>query len=254
MIERKKAQDAFKKYVAPYDVTNEKIALKISHTYRTAQVSEGIVKSLKMDDNNVDLAWLIGLLHDIGRFDQLRIYDTFDDRNSIDHADFGVKLLFEDGLIRKFISETKYDSIIYKAIKNHNKYEIESGLTEAELVHAKIIRDADKTDIFEVHVREIENNSDTLYDAETIKTQKVSQKVLEAFLNHQLINSKDKKNDIDQFVLLIAFIYDYNYQCGLDIIKQKRYIERMMKVVEGCEETKEQADLIKKTALEFLEK
>ena len=31
------------------------------------------------------------------------------DKESINHAEFGVKVLFEDGLIRKFIETDKYD-------------------------------------------------------------------------------------------------------------------------------------------------
>ena len=36
---------------------------------------------------------LIGLLHDIGRFEQVKVYDTFSDIDSIDHADYGVEIL-----------------------------------------------------------------------------------------------------------------------------------------------------------------
>ena len=54
-------------------------------------------------------------------------------------------LLIKD--IRKYIENDKYDEIIRKAIKNHNKFEIEKRLTEKELIFAKIIRDADKIDI-----------------------------------------------------------------------------------------------------------
>ena len=66
------------------------------------------------EDEN--LAKLIALLHDIGRFEQIRLYHTFSDKDSINHAEFGAKLLFEDGLIRKFVETDKYDKIIKNAI------------------------------------------------------------------------------------------------------------------------------------------
>lgn len=253
MIERKKVQEVFKKYVAPYDVTNEKIALKIVHTYHTAQVAEKIAKSIGLDEENIELAWIIGLLHDIGRFEQLRIYNTFDDSKSIDHADFAVKLLFQEGLIRKFIKEDIYDDIIYKAIQNHNKYQIESELSKEEAVHAKIIRDADKTDIFRIHVEEVENKKNVLYNEVNLKTQKISPEVLETFLSNKLIDRKYVKNDIDEFVVNIAFIYDYNYPKGLEIIKEEKYIERIFSLLEGCKETEQQTKTIKQVALDFLE-
>lgn len=252
MIDKRKAQEEFKKYVKPYDITNEKIALKVAHTYRTADIAEQIAKSITTDEENIQLAWLIGLLHDIGRFEQLRIYDTFNDRISIDHAEFGVKLLFEDELIERFVDERKYDNIIYKSIKNHNKYSIEEGLNEQELLHAKIIRDADKTDIFEVHVKDIEMARHVLFDEETIRKEFITPEVLEDFLQHKLADNKKVKNEIDHFILEISLIYDYNFQKGLEIIKEKQYIERMFKLLEGCEETKEQRDLIKREILSYL--
>ena len=68
----------------------------------------------------------------------------------LEHAEFGTKVLFQNNLIRKFIDDDKYDEIISKAIYNHNKYKIQEGLSEIELLQCKIIRDADKLDNFRV--------------------------------------------------------------------------------------------------------
>ena len=103
-----------------------------------------------MNQENIELAKLIALLHDIGRFEQVKQTNDFLDSNNFDHANYGVKVLFEDKLIRKFIENNEYDNIIKKAIYNHNKYKIEENLNDAELLHSKIIRDADKLDNFRV--------------------------------------------------------------------------------------------------------
>ena len=87
-----------------------------------------------MDKENIELAKIIALLHDIGRFEQIKGFKEFDD-TKIEHAEFGVKVLFKDNLIRKFIKEEKYDNIIQKAIYNHNKYKIEENLNDIELLH-----------------------------------------------------------------------------------------------------------------------
>ena len=117
MIDIKKATEAFSEYVKPYDITNGKVILKIEHTFRTVKVAKKIAEDLKLSQEQTLLAQLISLLHDIGRFEQLRIYNTFKDRQSIDHADLGVKILFEDGIIRKFIQDTKYDDIFTFPLK-----------------------------------------------------------------------------------------------------------------------------------------
>ena len=106
-----------------------------------------IAQSLKLKQEDIELAGLIGLLHDIGRFEQLRRYDSFIDSKTIDHAALGIEILFNDGLIELFEIDKQYYSLIKTAIFNHNKYEIEPDLIIIYL-HCQIIRDGDKIDIF----------------------------------------------------------------------------------------------------------
>ena len=232
------AEKEFEKYVEKYDSKNPKIDRKIKHSYRVIDVAEDIAKSLKLTEEDITLAKLIALLHDIGRFEQIRIYNTFSDKDSIDHADFGVKVLFEDNLIRNFIKEDRFDNIIYKSIKNHNKYKIEEGLRERELLHTKIIRDADKTDIFEVYIREIESNEDAIFNFNELPKQKISEKVLEAVKENRLVNSFDTVTEIDKYIRALAFIFDFNYKEGLEIVKNKKYIDRLINRIRTDENSK----------------
>ena len=81
-----KVLDAFAEYTGHYDCSDGKIKLKIDHTYRVAGLCRRIASSLGLNDAEAGLAWVIGMLHDIGRFEQLRKYGTFSDAESIDHA------------------------------------------------------------------------------------------------------------------------------------------------------------------------
>jgi HAD superfamily hydrolase (TIGR01509 family) len=102
VINRKNVINAFAEYVRNYDPSDEKIKLKIDHTYRVAGLCQRIAESLGLSEPDVDIAWLLGMLHDIGRFEQIRRFGTFSDADSVDHAEFGADLLFKEGLIRKF--------------------------------------------------------------------------------------------------------------------------------------------------------
>lgn len=102
VINRKNVINAFAEYVRNYDPSDEKIKLKIEHTYRVAGLCQRIAESLGLSEPDVDIAWLLGMLHDIGRFEQIRRFGTFNDAQSVDHAEFGADLLFKEGLIRKF--------------------------------------------------------------------------------------------------------------------------------------------------------
>ena len=99
MIDFEKAEIAFKKYLQAYNLEYGKIELKIRHTFGVVNASEYIAKELKLSDEDIELAKLIALLHDIGRFEQIKRYDCFIDNKSIDHAILGNEILFNNMII-----------------------------------------------------------------------------------------------------------------------------------------------------------
>lgn len=103
-MDRQRVIKAFQKYTEHYNPEDGKIKLKIDHTYRVAALCERIAKSLGMSEEDVDLAWLCGMLHDIGRFEQIRNFQTFKDADSIDHAHYGVWVLFGTDKIMEFFA------------------------------------------------------------------------------------------------------------------------------------------------------
>lgn len=121
MIDLQYAKKAFENYLNDYDRKNEKIKLKIVHTYGVVECSKKNAEDMKMSAEDCELAQLIGLLHDIGRFEQLKCYNSFEP-GTMDHAAFGVRILFEERLIRRFVEEDKWDEIIKTAIGHHSDY------------------------------------------------------------------------------------------------------------------------------------
>lgn len=85
-IDRTRALAAFKDYTDAYDATNPRIALKVEHTYHVAEACDAVAREQGWQTADIDLAWLCGLLHDMGRFEQLRRWDTFKDAESMSHA------------------------------------------------------------------------------------------------------------------------------------------------------------------------
>ena len=74
MIDIEKAYIEFDKYVSHFNPNNGRIKLKIDHIKRVATMSKKIAKNLNLDEEQVKLAELIGLFHDIGRFKQAELY------------------------------------------------------------------------------------------------------------------------------------------------------------------------------------
>ncbi len=254
MIDLVKAENAFKEYLANYDLEDGSIKLKVTHTYGVVNLSEYISKNLNLSKEDIELAKLIALLHDIGRFEQVKCTSNFSDSKSFDHAIYGVKILFEDGLIRKFINDDSYDEIIFKAIINHNKFKIEDGMNQRELLHAKIIRDADKLDNFRVKETEkFENIFPGVFDEKTLGAEGISDKVFDDFLECKLIKLDDRKTQIDYWICIIAFIFDLNFNISLDFIEKKNYVDILVdRIKYQNTDTKEKMEIIRKCAKEYL--
>lgn len=248
-IDLNKAKEEFIKYTSNYDLENENIDRKKYHSFRVMEISKQIATNMKLEQEEIELATLIGLLHDIARFEQYKQFKTFKDLESFDHGDYAVEILEKD--IRKYIQTEKYDEIIKKAIKNHNKLEIEQKLTEKEELFAKIIRDADKIDILYEAVEMFWKNEE-----EKVNNSIISESVWNQISKEQLIKREKgvKIENIDKVISVIAFIYDINFKESSQILKDKNYIDLIINRFKLKDnETKEKIEEIRKNAKQYLE-
>lgn len=253
MIDIRKAKQVLKQYVSNYDSTNDRIRVKIGHIERVARIAKEIAKSLELEEEDIQLAELIGLLHDIGRFEQVRRYDTFIDQKSVNHGELGVEILFEQGLIREFIKDTQYDEIIKKSILNHNRNQ-DSIQTDKkkELLHSKIIRDADKVDI--IYMLSFENK-ETAWGSNNIDKEKISEEIYREFKEEKAICYDQRKTAVDNLVSHFAYVFDFNYDYALQMVKEKEYFKKIYERFDFEEkETQEKIEEIYKIVEEFLEK
>lgn len=243
MIDRNHVLNEFKTYVADYDISDDKIRLKVVHTYKVAENSERIARSLGLSSEDVDLAWLIGMLHDIGRFEQLRRFHTFVDADSIDHAQFGADLLFEEGLIRRFVEDGKYDDIIETAIRAHNLYILEEDEDARRLMYSKIIRDADKVDIFRVNDA---FPKEVIYDTteEELSKSSLTDEVVEASLKHLTVHRSLKRTPADNIVGHLSLVYGIYYPESIRMLKEQGYLEKLLETRNDNKDTNLKLDTV----------
>ena len=246
-IER--AIEQFKNYASKYIDLNSLCELKLHHTMRVMNLCEKIAISLNFSKEKIELAKLCGLLHDIGRFEQWKRFNTFADSKSIDHGDLGVELLTHNNnkLLRNFIEDEKYDSIILKSIKYHNKYKIPNDLTEQEKEFVKIVRDADKIDILYLYTIE-DIHLDT-------NNEKFSDKIFDCLVNMQEINRKNLDTKADRLAVSLGFLFDINYQKSFSILKNKNYYNKEIDIYKKNTNNKEfinQLEQIKTIINEYL--
>lgn len=250
MIDIENAKKVFKEYVKQYDINDGRIALKVAHIQRVSGISKRIAESLNLSKEDVELAELIGLLHDIGRFEQVRKYNTFVDKNSINHGEYGVKVLFGDGLIEKFNIDEKYYKTIKLAILNHNRAKIEDGLQDNEIIHCKIIRDSDKLDIFHVLITDTLYN---IYGCDSMKDEEFSDEIIREFKEEHYIDYKKRETFADTWICHVAYVYDFNFKDSYKVLVDNDYVNKFYARMDfKKEETIKQADEIIKIANEFV--
>lgn len=283
-INREHIKKTFQEYTDRYDSTNPKIKLKIDHTYRVANLCEQIAQSLELSAAEVDLAWLSGMLHDVGRFEQLRRYNTFSDAQSIDHARFAVELLYDEGLIADYVPEISTTELVADArtwrsmggadesptaqsedmplsdilqtlriaIGEHSAYRIQKGLDERTRMFCQILRDADKVDIFRVIC---DTPMEEVYGFQTkdILRSAITPEVMQAFYEHHAVLRKLKKCPADYIVAHGSLTFELVYPESLRIAKEQGYLKQMMSFQSENPDTAEIFENLRKDLNGYLE-
>lgn len=254
-IDFKHARGVFEDYLNGYDREDEKIKLKIIHTYGVVKSAREIGHRMHLNEEDQQLAELIALLHDIGRFQQLRLYNSFSPY-TMDHAAFGVQLLFEgeNPMISRFIEDRSYDELIRVAIARHSDFRLEGIQDERTLFHAKMIRDADKLD--NCRVKLVDSVEAMIgVPQEHAGEGKISPKVWESCLRKEAVSSPDRITSLDYWVSYAAQYYDLNFKETWRIMKEKDYISRIIKRLEYKEkDTREKMEILEQQMNAYMEK
>lgn len=227
VLDRSAARQAFADHVRAYDPADPKIRLKIVHTWQVAALCEQIAGSLGLPPADVDLAWLAGLLHDVGRFEQVRRYGTFRDAESVDHAQLGADLLFGEGLVRRFCADASEDALLETVIRWHSAYRLPPGLTDRQRTFCHILRDADKLDILRANC---ETPLTDIYDVslQALRTACVSPAVMESFARRQATLRSLKQTAADNVAGLASLAFELVYPVSRRLVQQQGWLARVL--------------------------
>lgn len=226
-IEKEKVKKVFHEYTDHYDLTDDKVRLKVEHTYRVADLCERIAVAEKMSEYEQKLAWLLGMMHDVGRFEQLRRFQTFADAQSVDHAALGADILFHEGHIRDYVQEVDEDTLIETAVRWHSAYRLPEDLDERTRKFANILRDADKIDILKVNVdfslEKIDNTT-----TEKLRHDEISEEVLKSFYEHHAILHSLRKTAVDNVAGHCSLVFELVFPESLRIVKEQDFIWKLL--------------------------
>lgn len=215
------------------------IHLKEVHTgYVTAHCRE-LAEHLGLGAHDRQIAEIIGLFHDVGRFRQYTVYRTFNDSLSEDHADLGLKVLSEFPFMEKLSAEDR--ELVRFAIGNHNKRVIAPTEDRRRILMAKIIRDADKLDIYRV-LRPYLTGTDMKGAPNFVKAreaQEVSPDFIEIFVAGGQADYHQIRTQGDRKLVRLLWVYDINFSWTMRRIREAGYVEDIIASLEPKNEDME---------------
>lgn len=221
----------FNKYVKNYNLKDKNIMGKYHHSFRVMEFCKEIAISLKLNEKDIYIASICGLLHDIARFSQWTKYQTYVDKKSFDHGDEGERILSET--ITNFTNDSEISSIVIDSTKYHNKISI-PPLDERHLLFIKIVRDADKLDIM--------TEQGNLINMNKIELKK---ELLDSIYNKQICKNEYITNEVDSILRMISWIFDLNYKYSYLYLVDKKIIEKKFNLLEMYGETEDTIKLKK---------
>jgi len=231
----------FKQYVDGLECTNEdqkrNLSIKTAHTYRVTEEILSISQRLKLDDDASNLASAIAIFHDAGRFEQYLRYNTFSDIRSEDHAELGIRILNEHHVLDNIDAEEA--GIITCAIKYHNRPSLPEDDSENCMFYSRLIRDADKLDIWKVvtdYYLGVNGGKNAALVLELPETPGISEEVYEALINRQIVDMRFVKNVNDIKLLQTGWIYDLSFGPTMETVKERQYIDKMRRTLPDTEE------------------
>ena len=196
--------------------TQKGILLKEEHTGHVVAICRDLAEHLHLCPHDITLAQMLGLFHDIGRFSQFARYHTFRDAESVNHAVLGLQTIDGLPLIQQLSPQDQ--GILRFSIYNHNTQCITPTKNKRQESFAKLLRDADKVDIYRVL-------SPMTAPADSSECNSA---LVEKFIQGEQCNYDNLHTINDYKLVRLLWVYDLNYARSLEKIEQQGYIERLI--------------------------
>jgi HD superfamily phosphohydrolase YqeK len=207
------------------DEDQRNIMLKIEHTRNVCQNMAELVKDLSLNNGEVRLAEAVALFHDIGRFPQYAQFRTFRDADSVNHGLLGAKTLTEKRVLHALPKSEQ--ELITTAVKFHGAYALPSGQNEDTIYFLKLIRDADKIDIYRVFNEYYESPEHERASATAFgvpDTPEYSEVMLSCICRKRLASYAHIKTENDFKLMKLSWIYDINFDASLRLLQSRNYV------------------------------
>ncbi len=222
----------FEEFVQTYNDIDEEgfrnILLKVEHTRKVCSIMALLAEGEGLSPDETRIAAAVALLHDVGRFPQFRRWRTFRDSDSDNHARLGIEVLRQQDVLGRIPSSERL--IIEEAVRFHNLLALPLRFTSPTTLFIRLIRDADKLDIWRVFLDYFRLPDDQRPSAVTLgfpDLPGVTPACVRELAAGRVIRL-DAVRSLNDFKLLqISWVYDLNFRSSYSLLQQRGHIQAL---------------------------
>jgi hypothetical protein len=213
--------------------------MKEEHTWKVCDNIRQVIGSLALGEREAVIAETVALFHDVGRFPQYRHYGTFRDSVSVNHAALGAKVLVEQNVLAELPDEERMH--ITNAVTLHNVLTLPRGLDEETFLFTKLIRDADKLDIWRVFIEYYglpESERSAVIGMALPETRGYTPGVLACLLRGEMVRHDMISTQNDFKLLQLSWVFDLNFPGSFRLVSERGYVARLASTLPDDEEVR----------------
>ena len=225
--------------------SQKNVLLKIIHTFNVCKNIKDLAGDLFSDINNILLAETVALFHDIGRFQQYAQYKTFNDGFSVNHGVLGAEIVSNSKILVGL--PIREQDLIINSIRFHNSLFMPEGLDRDTATYLKLIRDADKLDIWRVFAQYYEMPEQERASAAMLglpDKKDFTKDILSYIYDKKLIPLSNVKTVNDFILMQLSWVFDLNFKKSYQMLLNTKDIEKLIEKLPDTEDVKDATSFI----------
>lgn len=196
------------------------VEIKRLHTRRVCQAAARLADGRDAGEQRLIAA--AALLHDVGRFRQYERYRTFNDALSCNHGELGLAVLREEQILMRLAQAPLEQTALEQAVLLHNRRHLPPDLPPLTALLAKMVRDADKLDIFAMIV-----SGEMPVSREFRPDNACHPAMVDDILAGRLARFEHIQTAADQMLFRLSWLYDLNFKATLAYVAAAGYLPKM---------------------------
>lgn len=197
------------------------------HSLKVVANSYLLAKVVIPTEEESRIAEVTALFHDIGKAVLIVQGDESPTNIQRDHATLSANLLRQMKFYPKLPDDIQL--IILKTIENHSVQKLPKLDNEQQTLFARLLRDADKLEIFESSYRYFKERFGVqpFTTIDLINQVTISEKIIKSIMAGKSAYVEDMKTLNDYKLFLMSMTFDLNFKYSFRILSEKQYVQKI---------------------------